>query len=198
MKNKLITQAEEIILPQADVFDSWQIIKAKMASHIPEVIKWTKYLSKEAPEANIEIVLLGAWLHDCGLIMGRDFLTTDHAILGEIRAREILLSLGAREELIKSVTHIVRCHRNRDVKPETIEAKIVVAADSTAHFTDGTHESIMTDERLGGMRERAKFVLAKLERDWRDVNQFSFLAKKLEKSYLKKRKKLFSIAGCII
>jgi HD superfamily phosphodiesterase len=160
---------------------------------VPQVVKWSKFLAETVADVNLEIILLGGWIHDCGLFIGPDFFKADHAVLGEKRAREILTELKTPDDLMAPVLHIVRSHRNKDVKPETIEAKIVCAADSAAHFTDGTHEAIMLDETLGDIPARAEFDLAKVERDWRDLSQFTILAEKLESKYLKTKKKLEEI-----
>jgi hypothetical protein len=132
-------------------------------------------------------------LHDIGSIWPEVSTDEDHAVRGEIKAREILAGFKVERETIEKVAHIVRAHRNNDVKPTTIEAKIVAAADSASHFYGDTYQTILNYEPLGNLRTRAECALAKLERDWRDVSVFPLLAKKLKADYLKIKEQLETI-----
>ena len=54
----------------------------------------------------------------------------DHAILGAEKAYEILIDLGAKEEMAKKVSDAIKTHRFRGgLVPESIEAKILFDAD---------------------------------------------------------------------
>lgn len=179
--NTLISQVRELVINQAKSPASkntfWSI-------HIPLVVKWTNTLLESHPEANKEIALLGAWLHDVGHVWPSSSPDEDHAVRGEAKARQILENLGVDEERVTAITKIVRRHRNRDVKPEAIEEKIVAAADSATHFDQIYRHDILKDSYFGEtLKDRIENVLSKLERDWHDISVFSELAEKLKEKY---------------
>lgn len=131
--------------------------------HVEEVERWALRLTESYPEADVEIVTLGAWLHDIGHYpINKD---VDHAVTGEEIARKFLLSNGYPAEKLERVVHIVRAHRCKDVLPQTIEAKIIACADSASHLTDSMYVDIIKEGR-------SDYALAKLERDYRDVALF--------------------------
>jgi len=165
------------------------------AVHIPQVVETTFWLAKQIKEANPEIAVLGAWLHDVGHLWFDDFVNVhDHAVRGEIKTRAILTDFGADGQTITAVTHIVKSHRNRDVAPATIEAKIVAASDSASHLQNNTYEKLIVDEKLSGTaEERVKICLEKLERDWWDISVFPELVKEMNGKY-ERTKELLTIA----
>ncbi len=195
----LISPIEELIKTHALQFDSLNRFTTKMAVHIPGVAEWTLFLVENHSEANKEVALLGAWLHDCGHIWHDFTPDEDHAVRGEAKARQILENLSADQETIVSVTRIVRRHRNRDLPPETIEERIVAAADSATHFSDNEHMNIVKDKKFGSSdQERIQTALGKLERDWRDIQVFPELAQKLKEQCeaIKKELLAFSSPPC--
>lgn len=99
--------------------------------HTMRVLANARMLAGELPEANREIVELAALLHD---IARPEELASQgklcHAVEGAKIAEKLLLELGAATETARAVAAAVRSHRYRDeVKPETLEAKIVFDAD---------------------------------------------------------------------
>ena len=128
--------------------------------HVTEVEKWAKYILKDHPEANSETVLLAVWLHDIGNLIGDRKI--DHAIRSEREARLILPEMGLSPEEVDAVAHCVRAHRNNDVPPYTVEAKIVAAADSASHMTGEAYLVFAGRNDIEGS-------IAKLERDYRDI-----------------------------
>ncbi len=60
------------------------------------------------------------------------------------------------------MAHCVRSHRNKDVAPESIEAKILTVADSASHMTCITYTDML-------IRNPIDVVMGKLERDRRDI-----------------------------
>ena len=90
--------------------------------HVAEVEKWAKRLLDLYPEADEEVVLLSVWLHDIGQADG-DY-NEDHAIKSEREARRFLSSIGVENQKLEQVAHCVRAHRNKDVAPKTLEARI--------------------------------------------------------------------------
>jgi HD superfamily phosphodiesterase len=115
------------------------------------------------PEADKEAVKLAVWLHDIGnFVKGEQ--ENDHAVVSEREAKKFLAENDVPVEMAEKVLHAVRSHRNKDVTPATIEAKIVAAADSASHLVgDGVFTYIL--RRYG-----KEYTMGKLERDWRDLN----------------------------
>ena len=128
------------------------------------------------PKADREAVKLAVWLHDVGhFTMKPD--DTDHAVVSEREGRKFLEDNNVDVALTEKVLHAVRAHRNRDVAPETIEAKILAAADSASHLIgDGVYTYIL---RKGDK----DYVQGKLERDWRDMNILPEATKELHGLY---------------
>lgn len=142
--------------------------------HLPQVEKWAKKLLVMYPNANKEIVLLGVWLHDIGQVVGNK--EVDHAIKSEKETRSFLKGLGANAQTIEKVAHCARSHRCKDIKPNTLEAKIITAADSASHMTDIVYIDMFNKGDFeGGMQ--------KFERDFRDVGVFPELQKSLKPLY---------------
>lgn len=194
--SQIILKVRRLILSEQDKFIKRVGTGLFGTIHIPMVVRLSKQLLKTHPEADKNITVLGAWLHDSGHIWGGignyPDNKQDHAVTGEIKAKEILHDFGADSQTIEKVSHIVRSHRNRDVAPKTIEAKIVVAADSGAHFYGGTYDNILKNSK-GTLKEKAGYSLEKLERDWRDVSVFPELAEKLKENYKTIKEKLEKI-----
>lgn len=78
--------------------------------------------------------------------------------------------------MIEKVAHCVRAHRCNDVQPDTIEAKILAVADSASHLIDGPY--IHMGKRVG-----KEEVIAKLERDYRDIGLLPNIKKELTPLY---------------
>jgi HD superfamily phosphodiesterase len=150
--------------------------------HVAEVEKWAKRILKNFPHADEEVVLLSVWLHDIGQADG-DY-SQDHAIKSEKEARRFLSSLKLPSEKINQIAHCVRAHRNKDIKPKTLEAKIVAAADSASHMTDINYLVMLQD----GISK--KEVLEKLDRDYRDIKLIPQLKRGLEPLYFAWKKLL--------
>ena len=92
--------------------------------HIERVKKIATLLAEEEG-ADLELVGLGATLHDIGRAIGEP-----HNETGARLAREILSEMGYPEEMIYKVTRIVLCHRQSlSYELETLEEEIVWDAD---------------------------------------------------------------------
>lgn len=133
------------------------------------------------PEADREIVKLAVWLHDVGhfvLDYSGDYnQAEDHAVVSEEMGRKFLEGNDVDSEKIDKILHCVRAHRNRDVAPETIEAKIVAAADSASHLIgDGVYTFVL--RRYG-----TESAIDKLERDYRDMKIIPEATKELHGLY---------------
>jgi uncharacterized protein len=109
------------------------IVKERMSSiketahsyeHVERVKKIATLLAEEEG-ADLELVRLGATLHDIGRAIGEP-----HNETGARLAREILSEMGYPEEMIYKVTRIVLCHRQSlGYELETLEEEIVWDAD---------------------------------------------------------------------
>lgn len=141
--------------------------------HVYIVAKWAEKILADHPEADRDVVMIGSWFHDLGHFVGN---SEDHAVGSEKEAVRFLEQEKASKELIEKVAHVVRAHRNLDVKPETIEAKIVAAADSASHITAEVYPYFMSQH---GKEE----TLAKLERDFKDLTPFPKIMEQLRPLY---------------
>lgn len=133
--------------------------------HVEEVENWAHRILPYYPEADTEIVLLSVLLHDIGQLDG-DY-KVDHAIKSEKKAISFLTKEKYSESKILKVAHCVRAHRCKDVQPNSTEARILAAADSASHMADIPYILMMGQSHI-----TRQDVLDKLERDFRDVNNF--------------------------
>lgn len=132
---------------------------APYPEHVATVERLASNMLKEFPEADKLILMLAVWLHDIGTFLGdRDV----HEINSEKEANRYLPILEVGDEIIKKVAHCVRSHRCNNSKPESIEAKMLAVADSASHLIDGPYINMI--KKYG-----KKYVIDKLERDYRDV-----------------------------
>jgi len=115
---------EEYKLNSEDNYDFWN-------EHIKYVYEESIKLAKKY-NANIEVVSLGALLHDIALICKVGD-RKDHHINGENLAAEILDKFNYSSELEERVLKCVHNHRSSK-NAETIEELCVADADILAHF----------------------------------------------------------------
>jgi|GEM_PF-425641 len=160
----IVEKAKEAFFEMVESFGSDPYV---ILPHVPEVEAWVKHLVKRHPEADEEIALLGAWLHD----LGHYPIPTeiDHAVRSEQRARAFLEREGYPADRMERVLHCVRAHRCKDVMPATIEAKIVACADSASHMTQEMYFDMARDDKI---EKKPLRVYAKMERDYRDIGIF--------------------------
>lgn len=156
-----------------EIFESHDDIFS-LRSHLPEVEKWAKKILIDHPEADPEIVLVSVWLHDISHYSGDK--NTDHAERSEVIARRFLIEQNYAADRMERILHCVRAHRNRDVQPETIEAKIIACADSASHMTDIAYLVIIKTGRF-------EYTKTKIERDYADLAIFPEIQKKLTPLY---------------
>ncbi len=137
--------------------------------HFVPTVKHAKVLADKL-NADKEIILIAAWLHDIGsIIHGRK----DHHITGANIAEQKLLDLGYPKEKIELVKKCIINHRgSRSDKRETIEEQIVAEADAMSNFDNigGIFAAAYLFENLnqGEAKESAR---KKLENKW---NQLTF------------------------
>jgi 23S rRNA maturation-related 3'-5' exoribonuclease YhaM len=174
MENKFIKLAREHFLSVFEKADPNVILYSYLPKHVAECEKWAKRVLESHPEANQEIVLLAVWLHDIGQAFSPK--EEDHAVKSEREARRFLSEIKYPSDLLNRVVHCIRSHRNKDVPPESIEARIMAAADSASHMTDICY--IDMAQNAG-----KEVVLSKIERDYRDVGFFTDLKKEITPLY---------------
>ncbi len=156
------------------VYEASEVRFPTFPHHVDIVAKWVDKICDMYPEADREVAMIAAWFHDLGHFIGDE---EDHAVDSEKEARRFLVQENFPKEKMESVLHAVRSHRNRDVIPETLEARIVCCADSASHFTSEVYLKILP------LDITKKNCLAKLERDFRDISDFPEIKKELEPLY---------------
>lgn len=100
--------------------------------HVFRVYNLCLLISKYEKEADLEVLIPAALLHDIARVEESKDKTgkVDHAILGSEIAEGILKNLQYEEEKIESIKHCIVAHRFRTGnEPKTIEAKILFDAD---------------------------------------------------------------------
>ena len=130
--------------------------------HFKSVVMYAEQLAKKK-NADKEIVLVSAWLHDIASIKGH---YEDHHIFGQDYAEEFLKKHNYPKERIEKVKHCIYAHRgSRDIPRETIEAECVSDADAMSHFNTIASLFYLAIKVRGLNTEEAnKFVKEKLER----------------------------------
>lgn len=156
--------------------------KVSVKDHVFEAEKWAERILKKYPEANREVLLVSVWLHDIGYFMGEKII--DHAIKSEGIADEFLGN-SIDEELKKNILHCIRSHRNKDVMPETLEAKLMVAIDCASHFTGTLYMFLLN------YGKSVDSIVERIEKDYTDLSIFPEIQKTLFPIY-EGWKKLFA------
>ncbi len=133
--------------------------KVNYPGHVKKVEEISEKMIKEHPEADREILLISVWLHDIGTMIGD---RSKHDVISEKEAKRFLSKEGLDKDKIDKIAHCVRAHRNKDIKPKTIEAKILAVSDAISHLIRGPY--MIVKNKSG--REKA---VEKLERDYRDL-----------------------------
>lgn len=97
--------------------------------HVLRVVKNAKMIL-ENEEADREVVIAAAWLHDC-VIVSKDHPDRKKAsVLAAEKAVEFLSQINFPDDKIEQVQHAIEAHSfSAGITPETIEAKIVQDAD---------------------------------------------------------------------
>lgn len=149
--------------------------KVSVKDHVFEAEKWAEKILIKYPEANREVLLTSVWLHDIGYFMGEK--TIDHAIKAEKIADKFLTEQKVDEDIKKRVMHCIRSHRNRDIAPETLEAKLMVTIDCASHFTGTLYLFLFNYGRS------VEFILEKIEKDYADMNLLPEIQKTLQPVY---------------
>jgi uncharacterized protein len=98
-------------------------------AHIQRVVKSAKALA-EVENAQLEVVIPAAWLHDCVTVLKNSPRRNQASRLAAETAAAFLQDAGYPETFIPGIAHAITTHSfSANIPPETIEAKVVQDAD---------------------------------------------------------------------
>jgi len=132
--------------------------------HFKSVVMYAKELAIRSG-ADLEIVLLAAWLHDIASIKGE---YEDHHIKGQIYAEEFLQKQNYPQDRINQIKHCIHAHRgSKAIERQTIEASCVCDADAMSHFnTISSLFYLAINVRKLDATKANEFVKQKLQRSY--------------------------------
>jgi uncharacterized protein len=115
----------------------WQHVKADLdeepvasTDHVERMTRWCQELGPAA-DADMEVLIPGALLHDVGVVINRK----KHYVAGRTRAAEILRESGFPEDKIDAALHVLEAHsRYGGPEPQTTEAKVGQDADALEYI----------------------------------------------------------------
>lgn len=147
--------------------------------HLSQVEKNAKWLLKEMPKADKEIVMLGVWLHDLQRIRG---IKGDHQKIGAREAEKVMKGYNCDKELIKKVKDIILSHSCDSVKPNSLEGKILATADAMSHYQNDFYLKIaVTGQR--NLKEFKAWLKEKLNRNYNKKLYFVSAKKKIKEPH---------------
>ena len=143
--------------------------------HIKAVVKNATLLAREYG-ADIEVVIIAAWLHDIASITSYE-LYEEHHIHGARIAKEILEPMEYPLEKIELVQKCILNHRGSKLKDKSSVEEICIAdGDAVSHFDNLPSLLYLAYViRSLSMEEGVQFVRNKLERSY---NKLSIRSKK--------------------
>lgn len=145
-------------------------------AHFVPVVDYAKKLA-EKMGADVEVVILAAWLHDIGsIIYGRE----NHHITGAEVAEKKLKELGYPDVKISMVKKCILNHRGSvETRRESSEEQILAEADAMSHFAsiEGLFNAAMIHEGLNQLNAKES-ILNKLTNSY---NKLSPIAKEIVK-----------------
>ena len=98
-------------------------------NHVLRVVKTAKFLC-EAERAVIDVVIPAAYLHDCFSFPKNHPDRSQSSKIAAGKALSFLSSIGYPAEYLPAISHAIVAHSfSANIKPETLEAKIVQDAD---------------------------------------------------------------------
>lgn len=148
--------------------------------HIEAVVKNGEILA-EKYNADKEVVMIAAWLHDVASITDYS-LYEEHHIHGAQMAHELLSKLSYDESKILIVQNCIKNHRGSVyINKNSVEELCVADADAISHFDSIPNLLYLAYvERQMSIEEGIQFVKGKLERS------FSKLSKESKEYYKNK------------
>ena len=157
--------------------------------HIEAVVKNAEILADKY-NADKEVCIIAAWLHDIASITDYD-LYEEHHIHGAKIADEILKQFKYDENKIEIVKNCILNHRESvDNKRLSKEEQIIADADAISHFDSIPSLLYLAyKEKKMSIEDGAKFVKSKLERSYNKLSDES------KRFYEEKFKNAMSIWG---
>jgi HD superfamily phosphodiesterase len=175
----LVSQVRESVIKEAK--ETKEIGDWFLPWHLMEVERFANLLCDKHTEADRDIVGLGVWFHDVGRLRGQD---EGHDVYGAEEARRVLTEKNYSPDKIERVFEVCRAHRCKNIKPESLEAKIVATADAMSHFTHSFYfrlfQFYINDLSFDQIREKA---YQKLERDFNDKIAFDEGREEVRRQY---------------
>jgi len=162
IKKELLNAVEEH--KKTNGYDFWN-------DHIKYVVKNAVMLARKY-DADIEIVELGALLHD--IAMPSNYGPRgEHHIYGAEIADKLLSKYEYPKDKIERVKRCILNHRgSKDMPRTTLEEECVADADVMAHFDCIPSLFSLAYKELGlGVNEGADYVKRKLERDYNKLSE---------------------------
>ncbi len=97
--------------------------------HIERVVLMARRLAEEE-DANLDIVIPAAWLHDCVTLPKNAPNRREASTLAAAKAARFLQSIHYPEQYLAAIAHAVEAHSfSAGIQPTTLEAKVVQDAD---------------------------------------------------------------------
>ena len=170
IKNAVIMYCEEYKNNSSDKYDFWN-------QHIKYVYNRAIELANKY-NADIEIVSLGALLHDIALIK-KVGTRADHHINGKMMAEDILSKYGYEESKSLKVLECIYNHRS-SLNAESVEEICVADADTLAHFDNipMLFNSAFVRNKIN-LNEVREWMKNTFEKDYNDLSE-------KQKKYLRK------------
>jgi hypothetical protein len=176
--------------PQVETIRESILTKAKLSTHIEpwfvsehilEVEKHANWLCDLYPQANRDAVGLAVWFHDIGRLEGID---DGHDQYGATEAQKVLFTNHFPQDTINLVTAACAAHRAEELKPVTIEAKILATADAMSHFIHSFYVRIIESRRKSNEFHQAlALIKLKLDRDFNEKISLPEAKAKIEPIY---------------
>ena len=152
----------------------WQHVKEDLAQepvastdHVERMTRWCQEIGS-ANDADMEVLIAGALLHDVGVVINRK----KHYVAGRTRAAEILRKSGFPEEKIEGALHVLEAHsRYGGPEPQSTEAKVGQDADALEYIgaigilravVRGLNDGSFSG-RISDFPEYLRSILAKVE-----------------------------------
>ncbi|MFW9868421.1 MAG: HD domain-containing protein [Candidatus Thorarchaeota archaeon] len=151
--------------------------------HIEEVVELAKHIA-EGTNANMEVVVLAAWLHDLAKPGIGGISAEQHGIASAKMAEEILTAEKVQHDTIEKVSEVIRKHVGLTLKEplEPIEAQIIWEADKILKLgVIGEFQGLLNGVRLFPGRNMKQIA--------EDQREFLTLARKIVESVVTEKGK---------
>jgi len=107
-----------------------EVDAAHERAHAERVVANARRLLRSESEADAEVVIPAAWLHDCVVVPKDDPDRSTASVRAAAAACDVLSEAGYPKQWLSGIEHAIAAHSySGDVDPETIEAKVVQDAD---------------------------------------------------------------------